>query len=382
MIININNQQRIQKFLLTCILLGTFAAISLAQKTEYYRHLVFRESPYSQTRGIHKIDKIKAQKETHYRFVYDDQDRLVEISHRIGDFIINYNNNWDSFIWFSPKTTIEYKDGQEIHHFYNRLDQRSEVHGRVYKAVYTLDDKGRRTSVKYYDQEDKPSESTWNIHTYEWTHEDTGTIIEKRFNLNKEPQTFRPDFTFYTVRFEFGDDDLLDFVHHIDDEGKYINNSMNAAMDRIVYDQEGNFSRWMVFDKDMNPAEGNAPEFALGEHLYDARGNKVELRGFDVIGRPKAMPNGVARVLNTYDEFNNQIEVKVLDIQGNTLQHVKRTYSEDGRRIEWIKYLDTEGNLTKPQGAPFAAIQFEYADDTSLSGRKHYDENMKEVTLN
>jgi hypothetical protein len=57
---------------------------------------------------------------------------------------------------------------------------------------------------------------------------------------------------------------MLDFIYHLDENGNLINNNMQAAMDRIVYDNEGNFSRWMVFDKNKKPAEGNAPEFAIG----------------------------------------------------------------------------------------------------------------------
>lgn len=366
---------------LLLLLMITFLGIdsSYAQKTEYYRHLVFRETPFSDIRGIHPIDAATAEKETHYRFVYDSQNRLIEVSHRIGDFIINNNNNWDSFIWFSQKMTIEYTDKEEIRYYYNRLDERIEVHGRMYKAVFDLDEKGNRTALKLFDADGNPSENEWNIHTYQWTLLGDGKIIEKRFNLNGEPQPIRPNFTFYTVRMEFGDDDLLDFVYHIDENGELINNSMKAAMDRIVYDQEGNFSRWMVFDKDLKPVEGNAPEFAIGEHLYDARGNKVELRGFDVIGKPKAMPSGVARVLKSYDQFNNQTEVKVLDLAGNILQHVVREYSKDGRQIEWLRFYDTEGNLTIPEGADYAVLKFEYAEDGRMSGRIRFDVNMKQI---
>ncbi|CAM1368394.1 conserved hypothetical protein [Tenacibaculum litoreum] len=351
----------------------------LAQKIAYYRHLVFRETPFSDTKGIHQIDKATAQKETHYRFVYDEQNRLIEVSHRLGDYIINDNNNWDSFIWFSPKMTIKYSKNQEIRYYYNRLNKRVEAHGNMYKAVFQLDDQGNRTSVKFFDKENRASENAWGIHQYEWTILGEGKVIEKRFNLKGEPKTIRPDFTFYTVRMEFGKDSLLDFVYHLEENGAIVNNSMKAAMDRIVYDQEGNFSRWMVFDKNLQPVEGNAPEFAIGEHLYDTRGNKVELRGFDVIGRMKAMPSGVARVLNTYDEYNNQIEVKILDINNKLLQHVKREYSKDGKRIEWLRFYNSDGNLLMHPQAKFAAMKFLYAKDGSMNGRKYYNDKMKEV---
>lgn len=374
-----NNIQVLFRSLLV-LLLYIGSNVAIAQKTNYYRHLVFRETPFSDIKGIHPIDKEISKKETHYRFVYDAQNRLIEVSHRLGDFIINQNDNWDTFIWFSSKMTINYTKNQEIRHFYNRLDEKVEAHGKMYKAVFNLNSDGKRTAMKIYDKEGKPSENAWGIHQYQWTIHGNGHVIEKRFNLKKEPKTIRPDFTFFTVRLEFGNDDILDFVYHLDDDGNIINNSMKAGMDRIVYDQEGNFSRWMVFDKNLNPVEGNAPEFAIGEHLYDAKGNKVELRGFDVIGKPKAMPTGVARVLNTYDKYNNQTEVKVLDLEGNILQYIKREYSKDGRRIEWWKHLDANGNLAMIPQANYAAVKFEYDADGKMAGRKRFDANLKEVT--
>lgn len=366
------------KYLLFLIFVSMSFSLA-AQKVEYYRHLVFRETPFADTRGNHPIDKKSAEHEVHYRFVYDAQDRLVEVSRRLGDHLIADNGNWDSFIWFSPKVTISYSDGKETRHYYDHLDQRIAAHGNMYEAVFELDEKGRRVALRFFDRDGQPSESAWGIHRYAWSYLDDGNILESRYNLKDEPRTIRPDFTFYTVRLEYGTDDLLDFMYHLDDEGNIINNAMKAGMDRIVYDQEENFSRWMVFDENLMPSEGNAPEFAIGEHLYDCRGNKVELRGFDVIGQPKAMPGGVARVLNTYDARNNQTEVKTLDLNGNLLQHVKREFSVDGRRIEWIKFYDENGDVTLAPNGQFAAIKFEYNDDGSLAAQKLFDQQLNEI---
>ncbi len=371
-----------QKYIIIFFLAISVVQTISAQKIEFYRHLVFRESPFSDIKGIHPIDKETSEKETHYRFVHDKENRLVEVSHRLGDFIINDNDNWDSFIWFGSKMTIEYQGNQEIRHFYNRVNQRIEAHGKMYKAVFDLNEAGERTAVRFYDKKDNPAENGWNIHRYQWTIEENGFVLEERFSLNDEPRSIRPDFPFFKARLEFGKDDMLDFIYHLDVNGNLINNTMKAAMDRIVYDNEGNFSRWMVFDKNKKPAEGNAPEFAIGEHLYDVRGNKVELRGYDVAGRPKSMPNGVARVLNTYDKFNNQIEVKILDINDQLLQHVKREYSSDGKRIEWMKFYDAKENLTLHPQAQFAAMKFEYKADGSLEKMMKFDANLKEILSN
>jgi hypothetical protein len=82
-----NNHQISLKDVVFLMIILTITSNLFAQKTEYYRHLVFRETPFSDTRGNHQIDKATAQNETHYKFVYDNQRRLVEISHRLGCFL-------------------------------------------------------------------------------------------------------------------------------------------------------------------------------------------------------------------------------------------------------------------------------------------------------
>lgn len=350
-----------------------------AQKTAYYRHLVFRESPYANIKGIHPIDQNTAQQEAHYRFVYDAQDRITEVSHRLGNDLIADNGNWDSFMWFSPKVTIQYTSGEEVREYYDHLGQQIAAHGNVYRAVFKTDAQGRRTAVRFYDEKGDPSESEWGIHRYQWTEHTGESVMEERFDLKGEPKTIRPDFTFYTVQLVYGNDDYLDFIYHLDENGELINNTMKAGLDRIVYDNEGNFSRWMVFDKDRKPVEGNAPEFAIGEHLYDCRGNKVELRGFDVEGNLKAFPSGGARVVNTYDRFNNQTEVQVYDLSGTLLQRVRYEYSPDGKRVEWIRFLDAEGNLVNNPQSKFAAIHLTYSEDGRVASRVRYDAELKEI---
>lgn len=368
--------------ILSIYIIAATSTCLYSQKIEYYRHLIFRETPLSDIRGNHPIDYNEAQNEVHYRFVYDENDRLIEVSRRLADHIVADNGNWDTFIWFSPKMTISYESNQEVRYYYNHIDQRIEAHGSMFKSVIQLNDEGKRISLKIYDSKNNPAENAWGIHRYSWTHLNNNSVQEERFNIKGEPVTIRPDFTFYKVNLEFGDDDLLDFIYHIDENGNTINNSMRAGMDRIVYDQDENFSRWMVYDENLLPSEGNAPEFAIGEHLYDCRGNKVELRGFDVIGRKKAMPSGVARVINEYDNFNNQVDVKSFDLNGNLIQHAKREFSQDGRRVEWIKFYDKHGKITTAPNSNFAAIQFGYNKEGLLKSRKLYDINLKEISSN
>ena len=50
-----------------------------AQFTEYYSTLSFRESPYANHKGVHKLTIEQAKKRNHYKFEYDQQNRLKAI---------------------------------------------------------------------------------------------------------------------------------------------------------------------------------------------------------------------------------------------------------------------------------------------------------------
>jgi len=64
-----------------------FAQIYATHK--YYKHLVFRETPYAPTKGRNPISEEMAMKENHFKLTYDDADRLVKIEYRIGEQLIS-----------------------------------------------------------------------------------------------------------------------------------------------------------------------------------------------------------------------------------------------------------------------------------------------------
>ncbi|MBD8524253.1 hypothetical protein [Pseudomarimonas arenosa] len=359
---------------LLCIALGLTGHSGLAQAetVELYRHLVFRESPYAPIRGIHPLTKHAAQQAAHYRFVYDDQGRLTEVSHRLGDRIIGHNGNWDNFIWFAPKVRIEYSANQEIHHYYSIDDTPAAAHGKVLKAAYQLGAGGQRTALQFFDAEGQPVESEWGIQRYQWQSDSQGRIIEQRFNLANEQVRIRPEFEFFEVRLTYDRDGLLSFMHHYGKDGQPTNNSSGAGIDRIVYDLNGNFVRWQVYDKDGNAVEGNEPMVHQGEDLYDGLGNKIGLRGFDRHGKRIAFSDGSYEIRTVYDRFGNQSEFRILAEDGSLAGHLRHEYSADGLQRQWIKSFDQEGRLSpSPALGGAAALQFVYESGARTpSGRR------------
>jgi len=356
------------------------ATATSAQATvEYYRHLVFRESPLEDIRGIYPLTAAERHQTLHFKFVRDGQGRLTEVSQKLGDQPVDSHGSWQGFFWFSPVLKISYAPNQEIRTFYNKAGEQIAAHGKVYRAEFSLDAAGKRQSLQFFDQENQPVDSEWGIASYQWQHVKPGTVIEQRFNLAGKPVTMRPNLLFQQIRMEFGHDDLLDFVYNIDADGQLVNNATGAAVDRIVYDLNGNFVRWLVFDKDLKPVNGNDPKVAVGEHLYDAVGNKIGLRGFSTDGSDKAMQDSPALSTNHYDQYGNIEFVREFDHLQQLTAEIRFSYSSDGQRREWIRFYDGKGGLTARNGNGPAAVQFVYDTQGRRTGQTLFDANMQQI---
>jgi hypothetical protein len=209
----------------------------------------------------------------------------------------------------------------------------------VFKAVYALDENGKRIALSFFDESAKPVESAWQIHRYEWRHHN-GKVYEKRFNLNNEQQPIRPEFKFYEVELTYDSDNKLTFVKNLGLNGSPTNNDSGASIDRIIYDQHGNFTRWQVYSKDGNPVEGNRKAFSWGAFEHKS----------------------------TYYPNGNQKSHQIFDEKGQLSRHLLLEYNQAQSHISWLKSLDENNQLTaSPMLGGAAALKYEYLDDGSRS---------------
>lgn len=367
---------------LLSILSSSFVYAQDVSNSEYFRHLMFRESPFAQYKGIYPISKSEAQSVAHYKFNYDDNGRVVSIAHQIGDEVINDNQNWDSFIWFAPKVTIKYTDKGEVHQYFNADNEQIHAHGNVYTATYQYDAKGQRQSLVFSDNKGEPSENAWNINRYEWGLDDQQRIIETRYSADNKLQSIRPEFKFFETRLAYDNDGKLEFMYNYGLESKPTNNDSGAGIDRIYYDHNGNFQRWQVFSKDHQPVAGNRPMVHVGEHLYDSYGNKVGLRGFDTKGQQIAFSWGVFEHSNEYDQYGNKVKGQLLDSDGNIVDTAVTVFSDDGIKRELFKVVDNDGKLVaSPRLNGAAAIKFEYEEGTKkVANRIALDKSLTPIS--
>jgi hypothetical protein len=372
----------IMKSLVMFLALISFAITSIAgnTNTKYFGHIVFRETPMAPYKGIYPLSEEQSKKQVHYAFKYDETGRVYEIATRLGSQLVADNGNWDSFIWFAPMVRIEYGDGSETHTYYDASGTQIAAHGNVYSAVYDINESGDRVGLKFYDEAGEPSENAWNIHSYAWDVLGEGKFREKRFGLDGEQRPLRPEFTFYEVILEYDYLGQLAFVRNMGLEGVPTNNESGAGIDRITYDHNGNFIRWQVYDKDGNPVEGNRPMVHLGEHLYDSKGYKVGLRGFDRFGNRIPFSWGVFEHANEFDSFGNEIAQKFYGPGGQLYSKVESAFAKSGLYRTSMKGYGPNGELVRHQMLGGAAVLEFVRDSDGAVTVKRYDPEMNEIS--
>jgi hypothetical protein len=358
------NFERPVLFLLTALALASGAS---AERLQYHRHMVFRESPMEDLRGRHEISAEQAKTTLHHRFRYDDQGRLIEVRRAVGDKVTRNPGSFEGFFWWAPEVRIEYAPGKETRSFYNEAGDRIAAHGPVWRMEFTLDAQGRRSALHYYDKDGKPVNGYWGAHRYAWEHPEPGVVIETRFALDGKPAPLRSSFLFQRVRLEFGHDDLLDTMLNIDAQGQLVATDSGSAVDRIVYDPWLNFTRWQVYDTHRRPKNGNAPIVAIGEHVYDGLGQARMLRGFGEQGEDRPQDGLDGPFTYEYDERGNLTRQQNRNLKGELQFEARLSYSADGSRLEWVRYFDGQGRPASPPGLPpemegMVAQHLQYSD--------------------
>ncbi len=212
-IINQTNKNSNMKLRNTALLLGMAALIiaimsscnqapakkSTNSGTVYYRSLQFSETPYDLERGVRELTAEEAADINSYKFVYDDMGKLLSVE------FVRVKNHWGIPLWAGPqKLPTTYSDNKQVKHFFDENGQQIKS-GGAYTFEYTLDEKGNRTGLKFFDKDGQPVENRNKIHSWVWTILDNGMVQENRYNLANEETIMNQFCPFYELRFTYND---------------------------------------------------------------------------------------------------------------------------------------------------------------------------------
>ena len=149
--------------IITLLLCLVISISSFAQNTKYFRHLRYNHiSPFIEITGVHAIDSTTASKTSHYIFKFDTIGRIAEI--------INNHYHTEKVHPLASlgtyKVIFTYKENKEIRTFYDPNNRRITNDRNVYKEIYLTDNNNVKKQLNFYDLNDKPIESNWEIAEY------------------------------------------------------------------------------------------------------------------------------------------------------------------------------------------------------------------------
>lgn len=300
---------------------------------DYYASVAFRESPFEDFTGTHRLTAAEAARRNHWRFGYGADRRLRSVTFALGATprLPNHTANV-----FSEAATIDYcyfGDTLEIRRFRDARGQPMYVRGNVAEERYLLDSLGYRQSLTFYDADGRAVENGWGIARYTWAIGKDGHVLEERVNAAGAPAAIRPGLPFFRLRLRYGPGGWLALMDNIDAQGRLQQNSMQAAQDRLEYNADGRLHAWNVYDAAEQRVEGNGPHVARGVMQYDADGLENGEHYEDRVGRFMASSYGFTHSRSTFDRFGNLLSRINHDPVGHPMDNPRTGYA--GYFLTW-----------------------------------------------
>lgn len=262
--------------LLCFIFLLLLAYQSTAQTNKFFRHLRYNHvSPHVSVKGIYPITQQEAANTSHYIFKYNQTGQLIEI---VNNHYHTEKRHPLASIG-AHKTVISYNSNIETRMFYDKNEKRVTNDRDVYKEVFTRDEKGFVTELRFYDLEDEPMISGWKIAYYQWG-KYKKLVIERRYNLGDSAVNISPYFEFGITGIEYNKKGNPKANYNLDESLRVTENSVGVAAYQDTYDEKGNHMRYTYHDK-KGKLTMNQWKYAIGEKGYDENGNHISQSVYD-----------------------------------------------------------------------------------------------------
>lgn len=314
----------------------------------HYRNLLFTESPWDSIKGAREISPKEAETINNYKFTYDDSGRLLQVEYCRGDSLLGYSGLGVA------KVTFTYEGNKEIRHYFNSENEPVTTSGKVFSAVYELDNTGFRTGLKFYDKDGNPVENGNKIGYYTWSKTILGMVKENRYRLTGEETVMSEFCPFYELRFSYNDKGYVTRMANYDKDSLYNCTAENCGNIGVSYFQFDRNDKGDVLQFSVHSTTGQL------SNLY--WGWAKNIQKFD--------DNGYMIERVQYDQDNELLGGKMVPV-------TQYTYDEHGAVIE-EKYLDANGR-PMDNNAGIAVRKYEYNDYGRRTATISYDANMQKV---
>ena len=307
----------------------------------YYRQLRFSETPFDPVTGNHEINADEAKAANHYKFIYDEESRLISVEYIRGDELLRGSSTGASRI------RISYDGNKETHHFFDHNGESTKWAG-VHTAVYELNENGIRKGLQFLDKDGNLTENRNGIAWFEWQVLLTGQVRENRYNLDGEETVLNEFCPFYELRFSYDDKGWVTDMANYQGDTMYnctVENcgDIGVSFFAFEYNDAGDMTSFSV-----RSLTGQLSNLYWGwarfENKYDENGYTIESAMFDQDDEPLAgMSVPVTQMV--YDVHGSLVESKNMDINRNLINHprsgvsvVRYAYDESGHPSDTLMF--------------------------------------------
>jgi len=324
---------------------------TLTSGVEYYRSLLFSETPFDIEKGSHPLTPEEAANINSYKFTYDENDRLLSVEFVREEELLGYSS-----LDGAAKITYEYQEGKQIKKFFDENNQQIESEG-VFTSEYSLDENGTRTGLKFFGKNGEPVENRNKINYFVWAVLDDGMVQEKRYNLANEETVMNPFCPFYELRFAYND------------KGHVVR--MANYMDDTLY----------------NCTAENCGDIGVSYFTFkpNEHGDVEEFSVFNVTGQMSNLYWGWSKRISKYDENGYVTEVAVFDqdneyVGGKSVPVTQNVYDSHGALIE-TRNMDKDRTIINSPDNGVAITEYKYDEKGNRTETLRYDKDRKPVSI-
>lgn len=297
---------------------------------EYYRSLLFSETPYDIERGAHPLTADQSKTINSYKFSYDNSGRLLSVEYVRNNTLLGYSS-----MGGAAKIVYEYSGNKQIKRYFDKDNMQIESAG-VFIAEYTLDSAGKRSGLKFFGKDGAPVENRNKIHSWVWIILPDGMVRELRYNLANEETIMNAFCPFYELRFTYNEKGFVTRMANYKADTLYNCTAENCGDIGVSYfefhpDDQGDVELFSVFNVT-----------GLMSNLYWGWSKRVS----------KFDENGYAVETAYYDQDNELLGGKKIPI-------TQYTYDEHGALVKAVS-MDKDRNVADNPDTGIAITEYKY----------------------
>lgn len=324
---------------------------SMHTGVEYYRNLLFNETPYDIEKGIHPITAEQAKNTNNYKFTYDKTGHLLSVEFVRNNILLGYSS-----MQGAAKITYDYKDNKQIKHFFNKDNEPIESAG-VFALEYALDPNGNRVGLMCLGKDGSMIENRNKIHSWTWSVLPDGMVRELRYNLKGEETVMNPFCPFYELRFTYNDKGFPTRMANFKADTLYNCTAENCGDIGVSY---------FTFATNQ---DGDLENFSV----------------FNVTGQMSNLYWGWSKRVSKYDENGYLLETRLFDqdneyVGGKLVPVTQATYDSHGATLE-LKNMDKNGNLINSPDNGVAVTDYKYDEVGNRTETLSFDKDKVAVIL-